>query len=254
MVDDRAVRDYLLGRLPEGNREAIESKAIEDADFYLTMRSVEDDLFDDFARGDLAAADRDAFLQRYGDQQDRMLFARALAKRTSNVVPFRRRSWIGWAAAAAVAAVVVGTAVVSQRPASDPPATVTPIARRPVDPAPAPAPPSVILTVAIASSRSSSTATEVVLPEGAGAIDLRVRIHPEDRFARYAMRLESAAGIVWRAEALEAKSQNGDLVVASPIPAGLLAESSYELAVSGVDTSGPAEDLGFVTLNIKRKR
>jgi hypothetical protein len=266
MTNEQSLRDYLLGRLAEAERESIEAQAIENEELYLTMRSMEDDLFDAFARGDLRGSDRDAFLQRYGNDRGRVAFAGALAKRTSNVVAFRGRSWIGWAAAAAIAIVAIGLGLTAHN--SSLPATSTQIATSTASPvtstaspvtstaSPAtstssPAAASVILAVAIASSRSASPETDLVLHGDTSTVELRVRLNSEDRFERYALKLDSGGTIIWSASDLKARAEQGELIVASSIPARLFHEGSCELAVSGIDKTLPPEDLGFVTLHVR---
>ena len=46
-MTDADLRAYLLGQTTEPDAERLEVRALEDEDFFVTVRSVEDDLFDD---------------------------------------------------------------------------------------------------------------------------------------------------------------------------------------------------------------
>lgn len=78
---DRDARRYLLGRLPEEERDALELRLLTDDDTYRAVLAAEDELLDAYARGELSAADRRAFdehLRPQPDLAERLSFARAL--------------------------------------------------------------------------------------------------------------------------------------------------------------------------------
>ena len=50
-MNDADLRAYLLGQTTEAIAEQVELRALDDEEFFVTVRSVEDDLFDDYARG-----------------------------------------------------------------------------------------------------------------------------------------------------------------------------------------------------------
>src|SRR5438128_5644463 len=82
------MRAYLLGQAPEADAALFEERLLEDEQIYTTLRSVEDDLFDEFARGTLTETERAQFLERYGADRSRLVVARALAQRSGS--PLRR--------------------------------------------------------------------------------------------------------------------------------------------------------------------
>lgn len=240
------LREYLLGRLPESETEALEKKLLDDEDLFLTARSIEDDLVDDFARNELASADREAFASRYRGQPSRLLFANALAQRGSNVVAFPRNRWFGWAAAAAVGVVAL-TVVLEER--RTPVLAPTVIRRQ----AKVPVLDSAAATVTLASSRAASAATVVTLPKNVSTLQLRVRLNPEDRFERYALEVRSNR-LVWRGDDLHASSEGGELALSAAVPASSLENGSYEVSVQGSHPNASPEDLGFVSLEIRRSQ
>jgi hypothetical protein len=243
-MNEATVRDYLLGRLPENEREVLESAALQNEETYETIRAVETDLFDDYALNRLPAEDQRAFLERYGDRTDRISVARALSRRTGGVVAFRARRWMEWSAAAAIV-IAVGSVLVRDMTQSGP---ATPIVRTPhpkiVIAAPVtPVVPPLLVPITLGGSRSAGTATIVTIPKDAETVRFRVRLNAEDRFDRYAMELLPA----WRVDGLQATSENGELVVLADVPANALKDGKYELAVHG-----NGDDLGFVTVEVHR--
>lgn len=81
-LTDAALRAYLLGRATKADAARLEARLREDEQLLNTLRSLEDDLFDEYVRNTLSPDDARQFLERYGDQKDRLAFARALAART----------------------------------------------------------------------------------------------------------------------------------------------------------------------------
>jgi hypothetical protein len=226
LTNDRA-RDYLLGRLPETDAEALEGNLLQNEELFVEMRSAESDLYDDFARGDLSDADRQAFLDRYRDP-GRLRFARALAKRGSNVVAMPARAWIGWAAAAALVIVIAGAVFRSPEHSKF---VVTSVSR------------SVAVTLTLGTSRSAGEITKITMPRDTTTLHLSVKLDPNDRFDSYSLELRSGAP-VWRADHL----QQHESILTADVPVKALPDGSYELAVRGGD-----EDLGFVELEVHRQ-
>jgi hypothetical protein len=138
--DSRVLRRYLLGDLPTDEGDALEVELLAEGDAFQAMLAAEDDLVDDYARGALTGADREAFEARFlarSGSAGRIAFARGLQaiggertapaaearptseRRTATSVPWSERFsvWLGGlvpapalrlaAAAAAVALVAV---------------------------------------------------------------------------------------------------------------------------------------------------
>jgi hypothetical protein len=237
-MNETRLRHYLLGILPEPEAEALEERLLEDEELFVTLRSVEDDLLDDFANGRLDDSALSAFRQRYRGR--RLTFARALAHRGTNVVPISRRWWIAAAAAAALVIALL-IRVEEKGPRLSTAARTTTAAR---------ARASVVHTVSIAlgTSRSAGGPQAITVPRDATALDLRVRVDPEDKFARYSLELRAADGsIAARADRIQALSEGGELVLPFVVPASSLRAGSYELAVHG-----DAEPLGFASVEVHR--
>lgn len=57
-LDQNRLRHFLLGALPEAEREAIEDRLLDDADLFTALTEAEDDLIEEFARGELTPEER----------------------------------------------------------------------------------------------------------------------------------------------------------------------------------------------------
>jgi hypothetical protein len=254
-VNEREMRGYLLGQASEQESARLEERLLDDDELYQVLESIEDDLFDEHARGRLEPADRARFEARYGADGERQRFARALSKRATgaSIVEFRPKpAWRRWTPLATAAAVVIGIgSVLMQRQiAPAPPAEVS-------SPAPAPAPREVAFAVALGSSRASAEQTVLSLARDVATIQLRVRLNAADRFDTYEATLRSAKAdaLAWSAEGLKATIDNGDLVVAAHVPSASVPDGAYELGLRGVRagaTAGAGDDLGFVSLKVVR--
>ncbi|MFN7935248.1 MAG: hypothetical protein U0R19_18100 [Bryobacteraceae bacterium] len=109
---DDLARQYLLGRLPEAQREQIGERLFSDDAFYEVVQAVEMDLRDAYARNELSGRDRDDFeahLLHTERQRKASRMSSVLAKRLPKRSPKPARSWMQWALVAA-AAVAIPTA------------------------------------------------------------------------------------------------------------------------------------------------
>ncbi len=251
-MTERDLRAYLLGQVSDEEAVRLEGQLLEDDDLFQTLESIEDDLFDDHARGRLEPADRAGFERRYGADGERHRFARLLSARVDNVpgvVTFRPRPvWRRWAPLAAAAAVVLAVAgIMMTRRAA--PATYRAAAARAPQPVPAPAGKTAVFALTLATSRAPADPLLLTVSSDASRIQLRVRVNPADRFDAYSMDLRSPASdaIVWHAADLHAAEEAGDLVIAGTAPAASIPDGTYEL-----DVRASTEDLGFVALKVVR--
>ncbi len=134
MPDDEKLRRYLLGQLPEPERDALEDRLIVDGEWRSEIDAAERDLIDDYVRGRLKEKEKTSFEQlfRYSARRrQKVTFARAFtgAARASpatsrNIEPrIESRPWlsllfpnarpvVGFALAAAVLLMVVGVVLI----------------------------------------------------------------------------------------------------------------------------------------------
>jgi len=127
--DELAIRDFLLGKTAEADREQLEERLLADPAFSELVSAIEEELIDAYTAGLLFDADRQWFETRFlvtEDRRRRVHFSEALARvrvedlqkapsgrgaEDTVVTPISR--WSGWiqVAAAAIAAVSLGSAV-----------------------------------------------------------------------------------------------------------------------------------------------
>jgi hypothetical protein len=246
------MRAYLLGQAPEASAVRLEERVLDDEQIFATLKSVEDDLFDEYARGALTSAERARFLERYGADRGRLLAAQALARRSlrHRVVSFGtfgRRQWMSLAAAATLVAAVGATMWSRDRHADTGPQVRAAAPQPTVVPA--------VLLVTLGASRSAAVPPALTLPKETSTLELRVRLDPADRFDRYSIQLRSeSGGLVWHHDDLGASTQNGEPIVVAVVPTNSLESGSYELAIRGASGSTTSETLGFATVKVSRTR
>ena len=79
--NETLIARYLLGELPEDQQVEIEDRAFADKDYLASITAVENDLIDEYVRGELSAADRQRFETRFlasAERRKRVEFATAL--------------------------------------------------------------------------------------------------------------------------------------------------------------------------------
>lgn len=69
-VTDAEIRQFLLGRVDDSERQRIESLFMSDAEFNQRVIIAEDDLIEDYLENSLARTDRDKFLAQYGNMPE----------------------------------------------------------------------------------------------------------------------------------------------------------------------------------------
>lgn len=234
LATDR-IRRYLLADLPEQEEQRLEELLLQDHALLELVRAAEDDLIDEFVRGELRERTRRKFEARFltsRAQRDKVEFARTLqasvfagarvrradGSRLTAVWPLAlaARGWLAWGLAAAAAAMVaIGGALFvrnQQRPEpGDGPQAQAPL-RTPAVPVeitpPAPAPDaSTVLTVTL----TPDLLRDPAAAEHPVAVDARVqtlrlvlRVEHPPGDARYRVAIETAEGRrVWSRDDIE---------------------------------------------------
>jgi hypothetical protein len=96
--DDRLLRSYLLGELPEPEADRLEERLLADDELFDLMEALEAELLADCSRGELAPAERERVLRRLASSpqgRERLALAGSLNKvadgisQQATVVPFR---------------------------------------------------------------------------------------------------------------------------------------------------------------------
>ena len=79
--NEKLFSQYLLGELPEEQQVEIEDRAFSDKDYLASITGVENDLIDEYVRGELSATERQRFETRFlasAERRKRVEFARTL--------------------------------------------------------------------------------------------------------------------------------------------------------------------------------
>lgn len=238
-------RRFLLRTLDPEEGERFEQRLLEDEALTELVEAVEDELLDAFVRDALPPDERTRAAELFADRPERIRFARALALRAARPAHrTRSRRFVAWAAAAVIV-VLIGAGIVTLKrtTTSNPPAfRLVPVASRKVGrPLNAPAVEKVVaFTVVLVTTRDEAPPTRLLLPRDTTAVALTVRLHPADRYPSYELELRRDGIVAWHGRV--APATTNDLSVT--IPAAALAPGSYDLAVTGLDDHGRAEDLG----------
>src|SRR5574338_279096 len=77
---EKLISQYLLGELPEEQQVEIEDRAFADKDYLACITAVENDLIDEYVRGELSGDDRQRFESRFlasSERRKRVEFAKA---------------------------------------------------------------------------------------------------------------------------------------------------------------------------------
>ena len=271
---DATLVRYLLGDLPPAEVEQLDERSVVDAEFADRLRSVEHDLADAYARGELSVEDRRRWERTFGASaagRAQLDLAQALAAREHRAgfkrPAFGRKprritgsSMLGLAAAAVLAlAVAIGYSVHwNGDGASSVATTVPPTAPPTTPPVPAPNTPSappqrslVAITLPIP-TRSATQSASLVVPARTDDVKVELRLAPDDSTAYTVdVRDLSSQRIVWSGNDLVPVQRDGDRVLMCTVPADLLHAGRFAFELRG---SAPrrSEVLGSYPLLIER--
>src|SRR5262249_6202613 len=84
--EEEAIKQYLLGRLPEEEQTRLEERLLTDDDFFERLNLAEDELVDDYLAGSLDAENRQRFDKQFlaaPERQRKVRFSMALRKYVS---------------------------------------------------------------------------------------------------------------------------------------------------------------------------
>lgn len=234
-IDDKQLREYLLGGLTPEEREQIESRMFEDDNFADSLREMEADLLDRFTSGTLNEADRRRVAVLTGNPawSSKLAVSKWIATEAA-VAPHRRSPrtpqwWLGWAAALAAAILAGWMARENGRLRgllAKP--TVTSLVA------------SISLTTG--TQRDSSERT-LAIP--ASSEVLRVEVAAESGYQEYALSVEGSGA------SFSVPAQlRGETAVAW-VPSAMLPSGHYDFLLKG-QREGASELLGSYSVRIER--
>jgi hypothetical protein len=217
------MRAYLLGQLPQSEREEIEMSAFQNEVFDSEVQEAEMDLLDDWARGRLSTADARIVVQRFPVEKRRaaLLLAQKAQHRTQN-----RANVAPWWLAAAAAMILSLPAVYFWRQSRSLKVELE-SARLPRAETAAPAPEVATLALRNPSTRGAAAGPAFSIAPSAQFIRLTAGAVPE--FPLYEIRIESSEkGLVF--------SQVAPLSSSEPtieVPSQILGDGNYDVMVFG---------------------
>jgi anti-sigma factor RsiW len=233
-MDDKQVREYLLGGLTPEERGQVECRIFEDDDFAACLREKEADLLDGFTSGTLNEEDRRRFavLARNPAWAPKLAVSQWIAAQSPRA-PFGRATrttawWLGWAAALAAATVAGWMALENGRLRALPDKPAASLVAS--------------ISMAAGTQRDSSDRTFVI---PASSEVLRVEVPAESGYEDYVLRVEGS-GVSFSVPAL----LRGETVVGW-IPSAMLPPGRYDFLLRA-RRSGAQELLATYPIRIER--
>jgi hypothetical protein len=271
----QSIREYLLGRLPPAEQPQFEDRLLTDDEFYEELVIIEDELVDDYLRGDLTAADRasfDSFYLLAPEHQEKLNFARAFSRyltaqsqaghepaahsaelgeapadqarelRTRSPKPWfgflpMRSPALGYAMIGVLVVMVLGVSWLVWRKVSTP------------------RDPGRILAVALTPkgfSRSEGSPDRIVVPADKDTLRLQLLL-PDNRYESYAA-IVVADETITTARDLRPESGAGQPVVILDVETALVPTGDYRVMLRGVTANGDEESVATYLLLIQNNR
>jgi hypothetical protein len=286
-LDEAQIVSYLLGELPDEQRTVLEERFLQDEEYRELIRAVEDDLIDEYVRGELTPRQRELFERQFASRPRRtrkVELARALnrafheeprvvslsaarnADGGTTIRPLWRFRYALAAAAMLLLAIGVWLVIETRRaPSGGRPqqAQQQPPPARPQTPPDAPntasgqagSQPLAIATFVLPPglARDANDGRPFVLPEGTQTVRLSLPLEQGDEYPIYRAELRTTSGqSVWKADSARAATDAAGRAVVLDISADLLQADRYELTLTGV-ISGTAEDIGYYYFSFVKK-
>ena len=239
---DEALRDWLLGRLPSAEAEALEQRVLGDDAFGARLQDVETDLLDDLAANRLADGERAVAIARFNATPRarwRLRVARALARfaspaRTAHRArpigdarrAHSRRRWLGVALGAVAAVAVVAVGVRLRAPVSD--ATITILADR----------------------QRGSAPDAYAVPRAASTVRLQIEVADADPATRYVLEIADGARVVYGSDALTVRIAGPYRFVEARVPRKALGPGER---VVTLHATGSTQEAARVSLTVREE-
>ena len=261
-AQNETIRQYLLGQLSQEELSQLEERLLADAAFYEELEIEEDELVDQYLRGELTLPESEYFethFLRVPERQQKLSFAAALKKYVSLEaagkeqeepvvdspagdveVPEPPPRWrvlsmlqipnpvVGFALAAAVLVILFGASWTVLRNWSQ---------REPRD----------VLTEVLIPGRSrSGDPTEVKkfgIPSSKDTVRLQLELFADD-YKVYRTVLQDLSGTIVLQKDLRAQPVSGRPSLILDVPANKLPANSYQIKLKGINSSGNEENIG----------
>jgi hypothetical protein len=221
--EEKRMVDYLLGRLPDAEREIVAGQLLTDDEVYQAMLATEELLIDHYAAGELDAEDArlaELMLLRSESGKAKLRTAQAFLRRHQQAETRQNRG--RWLAAAAILLVGVGLSATVFQQSRKSPEIVASKQQAPLG----------TFELALNVYRDKSTPTAIDLPHGNGMVAFVVRVDAADRSPEYQVRLRTA-GQAELSPAARETADSGGYAVRFELDRAALAAGRYEVEVAG---------------------
>lgn len=279
---DEILRQFLLGTLPAEERDSVEDSFTADSELFDRLNAVEDELLEEFARGELADGDRiqvESGLMTVPRNRDRVKILRTMKVAFDRRVEGQRSrpgSWFGrpaWRLAFGVAALIVlggvgwwlmrgpaqdnsiqvknpGAPINAPQPAPGgndhqiPQNSPGPINANTV-PTPTPTPPTVYATLLLlpGGTRSGGGSAQLDLRANVTNVQVKLTLEISDYANYQAVIYDENGGRVWQSGILSDR----DLIVTLYFPRRILRDGDYRIGLDGIagDVKAPVANYPF---------
>jgi hypothetical protein len=251
-VSANVIRKYLLGQTSEDDRLALEEQLIADDEAYEELLIVEDELTDDYLRGQLSQTERKDFESHFllsPSHQEKLRFAKVVrghvanhTKTTSVIEPSRKPGLFGflpfrnpalsYALAMALVVMVSGVAYVAWRNSQHPSSMAT-------------------VTLAPGVVRSGGSQTTIPNPTNTDGVRMELLLADETPYQSYSAVLQSIDGRTITTERGElGQSANGRRVVVVQVSSALLPPGEYRVKLNALTAGNEPVDLGSYSFKV----
>ena len=258
-----AIRQYLLGRLSQTEQGELEERLLADGVFYEELLIEEEELVDQYLRGELSVPESEYFETHFlqtPERQQKLSFAAALNKyitievvsnpdeQVHAEVPEPTVGWrvfsllhiqspvVGFALAATVLVILFGSSWM--------------IVRNWLQPGPQ----DILTEVLIPGQTRSGDPGEVkkfAIPSDKDTVRLQLELLAND-YQVYRAVLQDAAGTVLMTKDLKTQSVSGRAAVVIDVPVGKLPPSSYQIKLKGITAKGQEENIGSYPFRVSK--
>jgi hypothetical protein len=225
---------YFLGRLSEDERDRIRERLVSDDEVVSIFEGVENDLADQYVRGELSPADQLAF-ERHFPSIEKLRYARLMQSR-------RIRSWKRFVLPVALAATfVIAAGLAFLTPRHPPPAAVAENK-------------SVLFAFSLppGTTRSALAPRTIDIPKDANVIEIRLGLEPPVAHLSYTVVLKNQRGQdVFSARNLPARRPPAAPSVDAHIASQILVPGTFEVTLYGLNTEGVDELIDYYAFRIR---
>lgn len=257
---------YLLGTLPDAERDDFEDRYFSHDDLHEQLLAIEEELIDDYVHNHLDPDARAAFESRFLQSPERLKrieFARALAATTApprsawaslfsrTLAVFARKPVVLAGAVSAAVAILLLLALLPRALRQVPLAPTNPSSAglstdKKSVPAvatqtPSDTPPLLAFAI-VAGTRSSGPGNRISIPPGSYRVALNLALDPDPGLPRYEAVVANAEGNeVWRQRNLSITAS----AVTVTLPSQLLTPGSYSVKLTGILDTNPEAVAGY---------